>query len=206
MKKKLIMSTVAMTFMFGFNKLAFADTINNYENVKKISQEQTTHENGYINADKVNFRKEASSNSEIYKMLDKNTIVTILGYEDNWVKVNVNNTVGYVYSKYITNNEKVINISDINSSNSKSLDVKATAYAGDTITSTGTVPTEGTTIAVDPNVIPYGSKVYIPELDTVYTAEDCGSAIKGNRIDIFMSSESKCNEWGVKNITIYILK
>ena len=29
---------------------------------------------------------------------------------------------------------------------------------------------------------------------------------KGNRIDIFMESEAKCNEWGVKNITIYMLK
>ena len=206
MKKKLIMSTVAMTFMFGFNKLAFADTINDYENVQNISQEQTTYENGYINADKVNFRKEASSNSDIYKVLDKNTSVTILGYEDGWAKVNINDTVGYVYNKYVTNCDKVINTADINLSNSESLDVKATAYAGDTITSTGTVPKEGTTIAVDPSVIPYGSKVYIPELDTVYTAEDCGSAIKGNRIDIFMSSESKCNEWGVKNITIYVLK
>mgnify|MGYP000702504336 FL=1 len=44
------------------------------------------------------------------------------------------------------------------------------------------------------------------EFDKVFTAEDCGSAIKGNRIDIFMESEAKCNEWGVKNITIYMLK
>ena len=38
--------------------------------------------------------------------------------------------------------------------------VSATAYSGDSITSTGTVPKWGT-IAVDPNVIPYGTKVYI---------------------------------------------
>jgi len=206
MKKKLIMSTVAMTFMFGFNKLAFADTINNYENIQNISQQQSTYENGYINSDKVNFRKEASTNSDIYKVLDKNTSVTILGYNGDWAEVNIDNTVGYVYKKYITNGNEVIDAANIDKNNAVSLDVKATAYAGDSITSTGTVPTEGTTIAVDPNVIPYGSKVYIPELDTVYTAEDCGSAIKGNRIDIFMASESKCNEWGVKNITIYVLK
>ena len=103
-------------------------------------------------------------------------------------------------------NTNLLYLSNIDESNTVSLDVKATAYAGDTITSTGTVPTEGTTIAVDPSVIPYGSKVYIPEFDKVFTAEDCGSAIKGNRIDIFMESEAKCNEWGVKNITIYMLK
>ena len=123
-----------------------------------------------------------------------------------WSKVKINDTVGYVYTKYITAGNKVIDASNIDESNTVSLDVKATAYAGDTITSTGTVPTEGTTIAVDPSVIPYGSKVYIPEFDKVFTAEDCGSAIKGNRIDIFMESEAKCNEWGVKNITIYMLK
>jgi len=87
-----------------------------------------------------------------------------------------------------------------------SLKVGATAYCGDTITSTGTRPVEGTTIAVDPKVIPYGTKVYIPEFNRVFIAEDCGSAIKGNRIDIFMNSYSRCMDWGYRNITIYILK
>ena len=63
--------------------------------------------------------------------------------------------VGYVYTKYITAGNKVIDASNIDESNTVSLDVKATAYAGDTITSTGTVPTEGTTIAVDPSAVSY---------------------------------------------------
>ena len=87
----------------------------------------------------------------------------------------------------------------------KTLDVKAYAYTGDGITATGTVPKYGT-IAVDPSVIPYGTKVYIKELDKVFTAEDCGGAIKGNTIDIFMTSEAACNNWGVKYITLQILK
>nr|WP_317331391.1 3D domain-containing protein [uncultured Romboutsia sp.] len=206
MKRKLIMSTLAMTVMLGVNTLAFADTINNNDNTQNTTNKELTYNNGYVNSDKVNFRKEASINSDIYKVLDENTSVIILGYEGNWSKVKINDTVGYVYTKYITNVNKVTDISNIDESNTVSLDVKATAYAGDTITSTGTVPTEGTTIAVDPSVIPYGSKVYIPELGKVFTAEDCGSAIKGNRIDIFMDSEAKCNEWGVKNITIYVSK
>lgn len=85
-----------------------------------------------------------------------------------------------------------------------SLTVKATAYAGDTITSTGTTPKWGT-LAVDPKVIPYGTKIYIPQFDKIFIAEDCGSAIKGNRIDIFMDTEAHCNEWGVKDIEIQIL-
>lgn len=83
--------------------------------------------------------------------------------------------------------------------------VGATAYCGDTITSTGVTPVEGTTIAVDPNIIPYGTRVYIPEFNKVFIAQDCGSAIKGNRIDIFMNSYSQAMEWGYKDITIYIL-
>ena len=180
-------------------------TINNNENTQNDNKQELTYNNGYVNSDRVNFRKGASTNSDIYKVLDKNTSVTILDYEGDWSKVKINDTVGYVYTKYITAGNKVIDASNIDESNTVSLDVKATAYAGDTITSTGTVPTEGTTIAVDPSVIPYGSKVYIPEFDKVFTAEDCGSAIKGNRIDIFMESEAKCNEWGVKNITILSL-
>ena len=86
----------------------------------------------------------------------------------------------------------------------KTLNVKAYAYTGDGITATGTVPKYGT-IAVDPTVIPYGTKVYIKELDKVFTAEDCGGAIKGNTIDIFMTTEEQCNNWGIRNITIEIL-
>ena len=87
-----------------------------------------------------------------------------------------------------------------------SLKVGATAYCGDTITSTGKRPVEGTTIAVDPKVIPYGTRVYIPEFNKVFIAEDCGRAIKGNRIDIFMNDYDRCMEWGFRTITIYILK
>ena len=38
-----------------------------------------------------------------------------------------------------------------------------------------------------------------------FVAEDCGGAIIGKRIDIFMNSEAKCRKWGVKTIDIYIV-
>lgn len=83
--------------------------------------------------------------------------------------------------------------------------VGATAYYGDPLTYIGTVPQVGKTIAVDPKVIPFGTRVYIPQFNKVFIAEDCGSAIKGNRIDIFMNTYDECMQWGFRDIDIYIL-
>ena len=83
--------------------------------------------------------------------------------------------------------------------------VSATAYSGDSLTSTMIKPKWGV-IAVDPRVIPYGSIVYIPYFDKYFVAEDCGGGIKGNKIDIFMDSEAKCRQWGVRKIKIKIVK
>ena len=45
---------------------------------------------------------------------------------------------------------------------------------------------EGHTAAVDPTVIPYGTRFRIGDDPTIYTAEDCGSAVKGNVVDVFV--------------------
>lgn len=81
---------------------------------------------------------------------------------------------------------------------------EATAYSGDPITATGTTPQVGRTIAVDPKVIPLGSKVYIEGMGT-FIAEDTGGVIKGNIIDIFMGSSSECKNWGRRNVRLKIL-
>ena len=81
---------------------------------------------------------------------------------------------------------------------------RQTAYTGHSTTSTGTTPKWGT-IAVDPSVIPYGTKVYIPQFGKTFIAEDCGSAIKGNKIDIYMNDEGAVKNWGRKTIDIYIV-
>lgn len=72
---------------------------------------------------------------------------------------------------------------------------------GGTSTATGTKPTAGRTIAVDPSVIPLGSKVIIN--GHVYTAEDTGGAIKGKKIDIFVNSHSTALAYGVYYAEVY---
>lgn len=72
-------------------------------------------------------------------------------------------------------------------------------------TSVGTTPTPGRTIAVDPKKIPYGTKVIID--GHTYIAEDCGGAIKGNKIDICVATHSEALQKGVRrNVPVYIIK
>lgn len=63
-------------------------------------------------------------------------------------------------------------------------------------TATGTVPVAGRTVAVDPSVIPYGSEVIIDS--HTYIAEDCGGAIKGNRIDILFDTHQEALAFGIQ--------
>ena len=56
-------------------------------------------------------------------------------------------------------------------------------------------------IAVDTDIIPYGKSVFINDVE--YVAHDCGGAIKGNRIDIYMDSHEEALEFGVKNMMVY---
>ena len=63
---------------------------------------------------------------------------------------------------------------------------------------------EGRTIAVDPKVIPYGTQVIIN--GHVFTAEDCGGAIKGNRIDIYVNDHDRANALGVNHADVYLVK
>lgn len=71
-------------------------------------------------------------------------------------------------------------------------------------TSRGTTPKEGRTIAVDPNVIPYGSIVYIQDYG-YFIAEDCGGAIKQTRIDIFTASHEYAIQQGKKVANVWVL-
>lgn len=76
-------------------------------------------------------------------------------------------------------------------------------------TSTG-MPLVYGVVAVDPKVIPYGTKMYIESVDGQYKygyaiAGDCGGAIKGNKVDLFFPSRSTCYSFGRRAVKIYFL-
>ncbi len=88
----------------------------------------------------------------------------------------------------------------------KALQVRATAYGPSTgkYTATGHKVSRGV-VAVDPRVIPLGSRLYIDGYG-YGRALDIGGAIKGNAIDVFFSSDAECYRWGVRNVKVYILQ
>ena len=76
----------------------------------------------------------------------------------------------------------------------------------DGITYSGVKATPGVTVAVDPNVIPIGSDVLVDYGDGVinyYRADDTGSAIKGNELDLCVSSHQDAINMGVRTATVY---
>lgn len=92
------------------------------------------------------------------------------------------------------------------------LTVTATAYSCEGYTGytySGTVARVGA-IAVDPNYIPLGTKMYIVSNDGQYvygycTAEDTGGGIKGYKVDLYFDTIDECWEFGVRTCTVYIL-
>ena len=87
---------------------------------------------------------------------------------------------------------------------------KAYAYSLDTdpsnVTTAGTRPTVGRTIAADWSVLPRGTRVRIGNSDTVYIVEDTGGDIKGKTIDIFMNNDSEARSHGVRYPELFVIE
>lgn len=72
----------------------------------------------------------------------------------------------------------------------------------DAVGAAGTKLIPYSSVAVDPSVIPFGTELH-DENGNTYIAQDTGSAIKGNRIDLFVGNHSKAIKLGVKEIVLY---
>ncbi len=109
---------------------------------------------------------------------------------------------------------------------SKALDVVATAYTADInpatgkpddawggMTASGKKAVPGLTIAADLRVLPMGSRVYVEGIDAegkkysgTYIVMDIGGAVKGNKIDIFMSTYKQAQAFGRRKMKVYLLE
>ncbi|MFE4132209.1 ubiquitin-like domain-containing protein [Peribacillus sp. YIM B13482] len=103
-------------------------------------------------------------------------------------------------------------VTNVSSTSGKEIYVSSTAYTASCkgcsgVTSTGVdlkSSPGAKIIAVDPSVIPMGSKVYVEGYGYAVAA-DKGGAIKGNRIDVFFSSKNDAYRWGAKKVKIRVL-
>lgn len=90
------------------------------------------------------------------------------------------------------------------------MQVVATAYCpcvkccgkSDGITATGVNAKENRTVAADPNILPYGTEILCGMGE--FVVEDCGGAIKGNRVDFFFDTHEEALKFGIQEFTIWV--
>lgn len=157
--------------------------------------------------DNVNIRTEPSVESEsIGCLLENESIERIKEENMFWTKVLYDGEEYYIYSLYLTEEEPWSDYIFLG-------EFKITAYCGGSCcngkwsgtTSTGAIPKEGTTIAVAPWVIPYGSDIYIEGVGH-RVAQDTGGFANRNdhQIDLYFRSHRQTSNWGIQYRNVWI--
>lgn len=135
---------------------------------------------------------------------------------NGWVQINHKGRKGYVSKYYLSGSSKTSSKNTYNQSENKNSIKKSQAPSGRTMTMEATayndpggITASGTrtrvgAVAVDPRVIPLGTRLYIEGYGYA-TAEDTGGAIKGNIIDLYMNSNSEVYNWGRRPVKVTIL-
>lgn len=111
--------------------------------------------------------------------------------------------------EYGTRKAVVAGSSNIDLSGARVMNMQATAYYGGGITASG-LPAAVGRVAVDPRVIPLGTRMYIETADgsLIYgyaVAADTGGAIKGNIVDLYFNTYQECVNFGRRAVKVYIL-
>lgn len=178
-------------------------------------------EQGVVTASALNCRAEPTTRSTVLKVFSRNTSLTILSSNGgSWYKVTDGSVQGWCHKNYI----RLTNTSSVETPVTKTPsgtnmryigNFKLTAYCPcykcsggyGSNTATGVRAQEGVTIAVDPRIIPYGTKVYIENVG-YRIAQDCGGAIKGKKIDIYVNNDKDCykTEYNQKAAKVYIVE
>lgn len=124
------------------------------------------------------------------------------------VKSKINSAISEAQYKLSLMNNNSNSSNDNNTSYKATYEMEATAYYGHGITAMGTKPVRDpnglSTVAVDKNVIPLGSKLYIPGYGYAIAA-DTGGAIKQMKIDLFMNTREECYAFGRRKVTVHVI-
>jgi 3D (Asp-Asp-Asp) domain-containing protein len=100
----------------------------------------------------------------------------------------------------------LVMFASMNFAHSQTYNARVTYYWDECQTSTGAKPTVNKTIAVDPKIIPYKSKVFIPKMGKTFLAQDTGSAVKSRTasrklgksnivVDIYCKNEKEAQSY-----------
>lgn len=224
--KKIISLTTSLAIsILGLNEFCASasilidqanDTVNtNYIKVNNNNLDLTTELSNATNL-KVDLDKSIESTNKItsHKKIasnHQNILQDINNYKinnntTNLNEVNINQTVGENVIE--TSSTDTLSSENIVNQYKASYTMEATAYTGGTYTAMGLQPTRDpnglSTIAVDPSIIPLGSKVYIPGYGEAI-ASDTGSAINGYIVDLYLNSYDDCINWGRQSVTVNVL-
>lgn len=204
----IIVTLITSSIIMGIGIKELEDSNNHMESVIVEVKENNIRLEREI---KVLTEKNESLKEELNIVLDNNNEY-LEEIEDLKSKIK---QLGVEKSKLISNNKASKPTPNRSISGSRNLGTfESTAYCACTkccgpnakgITRTGTKVTAGRTIAVDPNVIPLGSKVYIEGVGE-RIAEDSGSAVKGKIVDIYMKNHSSALKWGRRKVNVRIIE
>lgn len=185
MFKKLFLSLTVITLSTLTSFPTFADILSKTDNI-------SNHEFRYNE-----FKENLNTVEKLNKIIEATKEVST----NNITVKNTNNSS-------TTDSNTIITNENINPGYISNFTMESTAYTGDTITATGTVPvrdSEGiSTIAVDPSIIPLGSLLYVDGYGYAIAA-DTGGAIQGNIIDLYLNSYDECMNWGRQNVSVYLI-
>lgn len=159
-----------------------------------------TYEDTYQNSELVDTEMvHKTKNTAVTKIVEYGTMVDEVSRDDRIASIHYNNDgSGYL----LFQSGETMSFSD-------QVTCNATAYSTGSWTASGR-PTNVGNIAVDPSVFPYGTRMYIYTNDgyLVYgnaVAADCGTAIKGNKIDLWFDSYDQACSFGRRDCTVFVL-
>jgi uncharacterized protein YabE (DUF348 family) len=188
--------------------IGFKTVIKNDKNVLK--SKKSISQNGVKGEKSISIDVTYENGKEVARKVVKETIV-----KEPKNKIIVQGTMSPITvsrGAYSKGTSKVVNIASAPTSG-KTLTVKATAYwafngVNNTYTASGRKavrnPSGYSTIAVDPSVIPLGTKLHVAGYGNAIAA-DKGSSVKGNYIDVYFETRQEAIIWGVKYLKVTIL-